>query len=473
MRLLKNYLYNMSYQVIAIILPLITVPYISRVLGSEAVGINSYTNAIITYFVLIANIGLTVYGNRAISYTRDSIYQRSQKFWEIACIKWVMALISFVLLMFFIKIYGRYSNYLLWQSIQIVATAFDISWFFTGLEDFKKTVTRNIVVKVLSAVLILLLVKEPKDLSLYIIIVASSTLFGNLTLWTYLKKLVIPVDFQNFSLKSHIIPVFTLFIPQLANQLFMTLNKLMLGNLSTISQTGYFDNSDKIVRILLTAITAVGTVIFPRLANSFKNNNTKNIEKYLKLSFDMVTLISIPVSFGIISISQPFSNIYFGADFSGINLTLSVLVIELIFMGWSTVFGNQFLVAINKVKGLTVSVVVGTLFLLGSSLILIPKLGSVGAAITSVIGELTIATVQLLFVKKYIKLKVIFGDFYKFLLSGLLMLIICLLVGNTIDNDYLNILVQVFCGGATYLISLFILKPRIINIKEVRNSFLD
>ena len=103
MKILKNYLYNMSYQIIAIILPFITVPYISRVLGADAVGINSYTNAIITYFVLIANVGLTVYGNRTISYTRDSIYKRSQKFWEIVLIKWIMATISFFFIFYVCK----------------------------------------------------------------------------------------------------------------------------------------------------------------------------------------------------------------------------------------------------------------------------------------------------------------------------------------------------------------------------------
>lgn len=463
----------MSYQVIAIILPLITVPYISRVLGSDAVGVNSYTNAIITYFVLIANVGLTVYGNRTISYTRDSKYQRSQKFWEIVFIKWIMATVSFLLLIVFIKIYGLYSDFLLIQSIQIFAAAIDISWFFTGLEDFKKTVTRNIVIKVLSAVLILLFVKRTSDLALYIFIVASSTLFGNLTLWTYLRKLIIPIELRNISLKPHLIPVFALFVPQLANQLFMTLNKLMLGNLSTLSQTGYFDNADKIVRILLTAITAVGTVIFPRLANSFKNNDTEKIKKYLKLSFDTVSMISIPITFGLITVSKSFSNIYFGAGFLGINVTLSILAIELIFMGWSTVFGNQFLVAIDKIKGLTISVISATIVLLFSSVIVIPKFGSAGAAVTSVIGEMTIAIVQLFFVKKYIELIPIFKDFYKFFVSGLLMIFACLIINKFITNDWLNIILQVICGGVVYLISLILLKPQIINLKDLKNSFVD
>ncbi|MBM7635988.1 oligosaccharide flippase family protein [Streptococcus saliviloxodontae] len=474
MKILKNYFYTMSYQVIAIILPFITVPYISRVLGAEAVGINSYTTAIITYFVMIANVGLTLYGNRTISYLRESMEERSQKFWEIVFIKWIMAAVSLILFTIFILIYKKYSEFLFWQSLQILGAAVDISWFFTGLEDFKKTVTRNIIIKIVSAMLIFTCVKSPSDLALYIIIVAGSNLVGNITMWTYMRKLLVPIDWKELAIYVHFLPVFLLFIPQLANQLFMTINKLLLGNLSSISQTGYFDNADKIVRLLLTAITSVGTVIFPRLANSFKKGDSKSVEHFLKLSFDAVNLISIPIAFGLIAISKPFSAIYFGKEFSGIEVVVSILAIELIFMGWSTVLGNQFLVAIDKVKGLTVSVTVATIVLLISSLLLVPVYGAAGAAFTSAFGEFTIAIVQILYVRRYIKLKPVFSGLYKFFVAGVLMLISCYVVSLfNISNNFLSIVVQVAIGGITYLMTLLILKPDILNIEKLKETFLS
>lgn len=454
----------MSYQVIAIVLPFITVPYISRVLGSEAVGINSYTNAIITYFVLIANIGITVYGNRTISYTRDSVDERSKKFWEIVIIKFIMGTISMSLLFIFINIYGRYSEYLFWQSIQILAATIDISWFFTGLEDFKKTVSRNIIVKIISAFLILTLVKSSADLALYIFIVAGSTFVGNITLWTYIRKFISPIKRSELSLKEHIGPIFILFIPQLASQLFMTINKLLLGNLSTISQTGYFDNADKIIRILLTAITAVGTVVFPRLANSFKTGKRGEVQRYLKLTFDAVNLISMPVVAGVILISKPFSRIYFGAEFTGINTVISLLVIELVFMGWSSVIGNQYLVATNRTKGLTISVFTATFILIFSSIIFLPKFGASGAAVTSVIGEFIIAMVQIFYVRNYINLSYIFKDIPKYLAASISMFLLCYFI-KPIYNDIVTILIKVVLGGIAYLIIILLLKPEL-----VRNS---
>ena len=315
MKLLKNYIYNLVYQIVAIILPLVTIPYASRVLGAEMIGINSYTNTIISYFVLIANVGLTTYGNRTISYTRDSVLKRSQKFWEIFVIKIIMALFSLALFFTFTCIYREYTTFLYIQSIQILATAIDISWFFTGMEDFKRTVTRNILTKILSAICIIAFVKSREDLWLYILILVLSTFLGNLTLWTYVFDAIEVINFKSLQLKEHIKPVFVLFIPQLATTLFLTLNKLLLGNLSTLSQSGYFDSADKVIRILLTFITAIGTVIFPRLANSFNRGEKRNVEELLKLSFGAVNIIAFPMIVGIMVIGRPISIIFFGSEF--------------------------------------------------------------------------------------------------------------------------------------------------------------
>ena len=191
------------------------------------------------------------------------------------------------------------------------------------------------------------------------------------------------------------------------------------------------------------------------------------IENVLKILYIIVALFVTLSSFGLISISSPFSEIYFGSDFDGIELTLAILSIELIFMGWSTVFGNQFLVAIDKVKGLTISVVIATVVLLSLSIFLIPIFGSTGATITSVIGEAVIAIVQLYFVNKYVQLSILFKDFYKFLISGLIMLLVCQTVNIFITNNFLNIVVQIIIGGITYFGILFVLKPAIMNFREI------
>ncbi|NRE60547.1 oligosaccharide flippase family protein, partial [Enterococcus faecium] len=185
MKIVKNYLYSISYQLLIIILPIVTVPYISRTLTAEGVGKFSYTNSIIQYFVLIATLGTSIYGSRTIAYYRNDIEKRSEKFIEIMVLKFLMMFVSFSIFISFLFIYGKFKLILLLQSFQILAVGVDISWFFIGIEDFKKTVFRNILIKIASVILIFLLVKNPDDLWKYIVINSFSILIGNFTLWSY------------------------------------------------------------------------------------------------------------------------------------------------------------------------------------------------------------------------------------------------------------------------------------------------
>ena len=150
MKIIKNYLYNAGYQLLAIIVPFITMPYVSRVLRPIGVGDSSYTNSIIQYFVLIASVGVGYYGNREIAYLRENKYEMSKAFWEIQIVKTVTTVISYILFVLFLSWYNQYNIYLWAQSLNIVAVAFDISWLYMGVENFKPTVVRNTIFKILS-----------------------------------------------------------------------------------------------------------------------------------------------------------------------------------------------------------------------------------------------------------------------------------------------------------------------------------
>lgn len=159
MKVIRNYLYNAGYQVLNLLVPFITVPYIARILGPRGVGINSYTNSIITYFLLLGTLGITMYGNREIAYHRDNLEERSRIFWEIEFLQIITISFSYLLFLIFNSFQVQYKIYFLLQSIWIVSGAVNISWLFMGLEDFKKTVLRNILVKVVSLISIFLFVR--------------------------------------------------------------------------------------------------------------------------------------------------------------------------------------------------------------------------------------------------------------------------------------------------------------------------
>ena len=184
----KNYIYNLIYQILVIILPLITAPYISRVLGAENIGIYSYTTSISAYFILFGSLGISLYAQREIAYHQDNKKKNSKTFLEIIILRAITMLISITIFCVTFTTNGEYSFFYKILIIELIAQCFDISWFFSGLEEFKKTVIRNLIVKCISVVAIFLLVKTPEDLDLYFGIYVLSAFIGNISLWFYLPK---------------------------------------------------------------------------------------------------------------------------------------------------------------------------------------------------------------------------------------------------------------------------------------------
>lgn len=462
MKIIKNYLYSLSYQLLSIFIPFITIPYISRVLGAELVGVNSYTATLVNYFVLVANLGVTIYGNRTIAYFRDSENERSQKFWEITILKGLFTLVMFIAFLIFLHFYPHYHFILLLQSFHLLAVGLDISWFFNGLELFKQTAVRNFVVKLVSVVLIFLFVKTQADFPAYVFIVSFSVFLGNATLWSYLKTYIRKPMWRHLKIFSHLAPIWGLFVLQIISMIFVSLNRLLLGTLSPIAQSGYFDNADKIIRILLSLVTSIGTVIFPRVANEFKNNNTTRVKELLYLTFNAVNALTLPMIIGLISISRDFSNLFFGSSFKGIELVLSILAVELLFMGYSSVLGGQYLIATKQSTVLTKSTIWGTVAMGGLSVLFIPKFGAVGAAVAAVVGEFVIAIVQIRVVCKQLDMVVLFKDFPKYVIATLAMFMTLQLLGQLAVSSSLSIMLKVVLGGLVYLTVLFLLRPQLI-----------
>lgn len=471
MKLIKNYLYNVGYQLFIIFIPLVTVPYVARVLGSEGVGINAFTNSIIQYFILFGSIGINLYGNRTIAYYRDDRKKMSQAFWEIATLRIVCILISYIFFLFFVYFISNYKLFYFYQSFLIVAAAFDISWFFMGVEDFKKTVLRNMYIKIISLIAIFSFVKTKEDISLYILILSLSTLFGNLTLWPYLKKMVDLPDIKKFDMLKHILPSISLFLPQVATQIYLVLNKTMLGTMIGVKSAGYYENSDKIVKIILAIVTATGTVMLPRIANTFSKGNNEKVREYLLQSFDFVTFISFPMAFGLFAIAPKFSIWFLGSEFSITGLLISILSFVIILIGWSNVLGTQYLLPTNQTRFFTISVFMGAIANILLNIPLILYFGVIGAVIATVISELAVTITQLYFVRKTIKIRPLFFGVWKYFLASLAMGLLVRKLHLIMPGRILFFIGEIVIGMATYGVLISILKAPIIkSIKKILKS---
>lgn len=461
--LTRNYIYNLIYQIMVLILPLITAPYISRVLGAENIGIYSYTLSISAYFILFGSLGIALYGQREIAYKQKDKEKYSITFWEIFFLRILTMTIALILYYFIFAKGEQYQIYYKVLILEIIGNCIDISWFFQGLEEFKKTVTRNMVVKLISVVCIFLLVKTKNDLYVYFWIYVLSILIGNISLWLYVPKYVSKIKLKNLHFLKHLKPTIALFIPQIAIQVYTLLDKTMVGAIiSDKSEVGYYDQGQKIIKILLAVITSLGTVMLPRIANTYSRGEKEEITRYMKKSFNMVFLLAFPMIFGIIAVSKAFVPIFFGQGYDKVVILINVISPIILLIGLSNVTGTQYLLPIKRQKEFTTSVICGAVvnFILNSCLIW--KYGAIGASIGTVIAELTVTLVQIYFVRKDFDLKKMVKLSQNYIIASIIMFIVCLIVRQVINNNFISVVTQVAVGGLTYGLCLLILKDEFV-----------
>ena len=459
----RNYIYNLIYQVLVLILPLITTPYISRVLGAENIGIYSYTLSISAYFILFGSLGIALYGKREIAYNQKDRKKYSEIFWEIIIFRAITMIIS-LLVFYFVFVNGQ--NYQMYYKIlilEILASLIDISWFFQGLEEFKKTVTRNTIVKIISVICIFVFVKTKADLVKYFWIYVLSIFIGNGTLWFYLPKYIEKLKFKNLNLLRHIKPTLTLFIPQIAIEVYTILDRTMIGNIIVDkSEVGFYEQSQKVIKIVLAVITSLGTVMLPRIATNYADGNKKTVEIYMQKSFNMVFLLAFPMIFGIIAVSRSFVPVFFGPGYDKVSTLMCAISPIILLIGLSNVTGTQYLLPTKRQTQFTISVVCGAVINIIMNSLLIWKLGAIGASIGTVVAELTVTAVQMYYVREDFDFKKIFKSSENYLLASLLMFFVCVIIGRLINDNKISTIVQVLVGASTYAIVLLILKDKFI-----------
>lgn len=464
MKVVKNYLYNAGYQILNMIIPLLTVPYISRVLGAHDVGINEYTNSWVTFFYLMGQMGITLYGNREVAYHRDDLYERSRTFWGVESLQLMTIGLSLIAYFSAVMLFSTtFKYYFLMQGLWIIATGVDVSWYFMGLENFKVTVVRNALVKLASVILIFTFIKSTADLGKYILILGGSQLVGNLTLWPYLKGNLVWVKIGEWHPFKHFYPSLLLFIPTITTQVYLVLNRLMLGHMSSQVALGNFGQSDKIVKFVLAIVTATGTVMLPHVANKFAKGDIKGVRNSLYASFDFVSAISIPMMFGLMAISAKFAPWFLGGQFVPAGKIMFIESPIIVLIAWSNVTGTQYLMPVNRVKEFTTSVTIGAVSNIIFNLFLIGAWGANGAALATVGSEFLVTASQMVMIRKTISRRQMFREIWKYIISGLAMFIIVNRICNLIQMTIANLILEVALGIVVYLVGLFLLKATILN----------
>lgn len=466
----KNFLYNVLYQILLLVTPLITAPYISRVLGAEKTGIYSYTYSIAYYFVLFAMLGINNYGNRLIAKNRDNQEKLNVEFSSLFLLHLILSLISLIVYIIYILFFvSNYKSIAVIQTMYVLSAIFDVNWFFFGIEKFKITVFRSTAIKILSILLLFIMVKGKNDLPIYTIIMAGSSLLSQILIWPYLKKYVkfVKVDYKD--IKKHIKPCTLLFIPVIAISLYNIMDKIMIGNQSTMTELGYYENAEKIIYIPLSIITALGTIMLPKMSNLIANSKEEILRKYISKSFDFVLFSSCALCFGLLGISSNFIPFYLGTEFEKTAILIEILSITIVFKAFANVIRTQYLIPKEKDKEYITSVILGAVINLIANYFLINKFYSIGAAIATVLAEFVVMAYQMYAVKNELKTFKEFIKGWKYFVFGLLMAIIVYYIGIIIDNKILAIIMQIIVGAGIYIFSagIFYLRNNIDSLSDL------
>ena len=310
---------------------------------------------------------------------------------------------------------------------------------------------------------------RPVDLNNYFIIYVLSTLLGNLSLWMYLPKFVQKVKIKELNLFRHVKPTIMLFIPQVATQIYTVLDKTMIGVIvSNKAEVGYYEQAQKIVKLLMTLATSLGTVMMPRIAATFASGNHEKVREYMNKSFHFILLLAFPLMFGIISVSSSFVPIFYGKGYDKVIPLLCVISPIIVLIGLSNITGTQYLLPTKKQNQYTLSVVVGAIVNFILNLILIKYFASIGASIATVIAELAVTSIQFILVRKEIKFIDVIKLSYKYVIGSLIMFMCSMIVGYFIKDNLVSIILQVIVSFFVYFLVLYILKDKMINEVVVR-----
>ena len=473
MKVVKNYLYNVGYQVLAIIVPLITSAYVSRVLRPAGVGANAFTNSIIQYFILFASMGIGYYGNRQVAYVRENRETMAQTFWEIQIVKTIMTLIAYTAFVLFMIFYTIQADYMWAQSINLIAVAFDISWFYEGIENFKVTVLKNSFVKIVSMIAIFVFIKNPSDVTLYIIVLAVSTLLGNLTLWPNIRRDLPNVNHKMLNPWQHFLPMVELFIPQIATQVYVQLNKTMLGGMVSETASGYYQYSDNLVKLILALVTATGTVMLPHVANAVSKGDMQKVNQMLYKSFDFVSALSYPMMFGLAAISLTLAPKYYGSGYEPVGPAMMIESIVILAIAWSNVLGVQYLLPIHRQHDFTVSITIGAIVNILLNVPLIRIFGLDGAMWSTVISEISVTLYQLWAVRGLLSYKNFFSNSWKYLIAGIIMFIPVFWMNQNLKDSWLMMGMEIVVGVIIYGVMVILLRaPIVVQAKElIENRF--
>ncbi len=447
----KNTLYNMAYRLFSMLLPLVTAPWLSRAVGTEGVGLYGYAWAISYTFCLIGLLGLENYGPRAIAKAKDDQAALDRTFSAI----WKMQLLvaGFTLLVwcgYVAFVAGEEKEIAFHLTLMSVSCLINVDWCLMGLDRFKPIALRYTVVKLLGAAAVFIFVKAPEDLWLYAFVWSVTTFIGCVSCFLSLRGRVKIVHVSWKEALTHLKPCAVLSISVIAVSVYRQMDKVMIGALADMSQTGLYENAEKIILCLSGFISAVGTVMLPKVSHMTAQGRMEDVKKHLDASMELVMCMVCALGFGIASVAVEFAPLFYGVDFAASGLLMIPLAMTLLTIGFANVIRTQWVLPQQRDSIFVKSVLTGAVVNVVLNAVFIPGFGAMGAVVATVAAEISVPLVQFIILRKELP----YGRYLRYVgiyaVIGLLMAGAVRLAALLPVDGWAGLALQVAVGGFTY-----------------------
>lgn len=448
----KNIIYQVLYEILVILAPLITAPIVSRALGPECSGIYSYTYSIAGYFVLFCMLGIKNHGSRIIAEKSENQAELNRTFSNLLFLHIIISVVVFaVYIVYSLEISSNiYRIYTLLQGMYVLSALFDISWFYIGIEQFKVTVVRNVIIKLLTIVLVVFFVNTKGDLWKYVIIIAGGTLISQIWLWFHLGKYVKFVKPDRDGILENIKPLIILFIPVIAVSLYKMMDKIMIGWVNK-TELGYYEYAEKIIAIPMSVIEAIGVVMLPRISKMLANGGKEASKHLIQTSMKLNMVLAIAMAFGVAAISREFAPVFFGNEYTACSLLMIGLSVTIPFLSFANVLRKQFMIPMKMDREYTIAVFCGAVVNLICNLIFIPKLYARGAMIGTIFAEIVVCMMHIYSCRKDLPVKTYITTLIPYLVAGFCMYQAVRFTAKIAGMSIVGLVLEVLVGGVVYL----------------------
>lgn len=470
MKVLKNFLYNFSYKILTMILPFVTVPYVTRVFNPTLMGEYNYTASIVAYFSTFGMLGIVIYGSNQIAkVSHKGKEEISHVFSSVYYFQLFSTTLTILVYLAYIFLFpSQYQQYFIVQIFSLIAIMFDISWLFQGLEDFKRIVMRNTVVKLIGVVSIFTLIKSQSDIYLYVFIISFSTLISQGIMWLSVKNYVNLVRVGVKEILSNFKPNLSFFLPQISISIYNTLDKIILGSLGSVFDVGIYTQAVNINSVLVSLVVTLSAVLQPRMTNLHAQGKKEEVRRVMSASMLFNSILTFPVVVGILLVSQEFVHMFLGKEYAETFIALNIVVFSLIPIAFSEIVGRQTLIPTDNVRYFTISVMSGAIVSILLNFIVIPFGGYKGAALVHVLVEIIVCALMSYYARKYLDILALLRIAIKPLVTSVVTVIIVHLIFSyiwPIYNSLLSLLLKIIVYSVIY--GILLLLTRTITQKEI------